>query len=247
MKTIICSDAHLKVTPEGASTLNDFVAFLNAIDAERFDRLLILGDLFDFWFEYRHVIFGGYFEVLRAFADLRDRGVELHLVCGNHDFWSGRFLEEQLGVTVHHDEFRCTSGEQRVLFVHGDGVDRKDYGYRLFKYVARSRVAVALFRLLHPDWAMAIARRISAASRSVQSGAEPGKDRPARAIERFVHEVLESGEVDVVVCGHSHYATRVELETPNGTGLYVNSGNWLHDRDYVEWDGQEFQLKRFSG
>jgi len=247
MKTLICSDVHLEDLPEGQANLKDFVAFLKDIDAEEFNRLILLGDLFDFWFEYRHVIFSGYFDVLRALADLRDRGVELHLVCGNHDFWAGRFLKNHLGMTVHQDDFRCTFESQRVLFVHGDGIDKRDYGYRLFKYVARSRLAVGLFGLIHPDWAMAIARKVSSASRSVQKNAEPGNDRAARVIESFARGVLEAGEADAVLCGHSHHATRVEVDAPNGTRVYINTGAWANHRDYVEWDGQTFTQKQFVG
>ena len=100
MKTLFLSDAHLSVAPGGKPAMDVFVAFLRQIDPNGVSRIIVLGDLFDFWFEYKHVIFSGYFDVLRAFADLRDAGVELHFVCGNHDFWAGRFLESQLGFTV---------------------------------------------------------------------------------------------------------------------------------------------------
>jgi len=246
MKTLICSDVHLEDLPEGQANLKEFVAFLKDIDAGQFNRLILLGDLFDFWFEYRHVIFSGYFDVLRALADLHDRGVELHLVCGNHDFWAGRFLENHLKMTVHHNDFRCTFGTQRALFIHGDGIDKRDYGYRLFKYLARSRLAVGLFGLIHPDWAMAIARKVSSASRSVQKDAEPGNDRAAHAIARFAQEVIEAGEADAVLCGHSHHATRMEFETPDGPGVYINTGAWKRHRDYVEWDGEVFTQKQFT-
>lgn len=247
MKTLICSDVHLDVTSKGQENLDEFVVFLREIDVEQFNRLILLGDLFDFWFEYRHAIFSGYFDVLRALVDLRDQGVELHLVCGNHDFWAGRFLESHIRMHVHHNEFRCTSGMQRALFVHGDGIDQRDYGYRLFKFIARSRLAVGLFRLIHPDWAMAIARFVSSTSRTAQDNTKPGNDRAAHAIECFAREVLEAGDADAVLCGHSHHATRSDYKTPGGTGVYINAGAWKRHRDYVEWDGEAFMQKRFAG
>jgi len=187
MATLLLSDIHLDVSPRGKQRMADFVAFLRAVDTSRINRIILLGDLFDFWFEYKHVIFSGYLDVLRAFADLREHGVAFELVCGNHDFWAGRFLEQRLGFTVHTRPVEMDFGGRRVLMVHGDGLNPRDWWYRVYKRIARARWLTAVFR-------------------------------------------------------HSHYPVIEEYPTPNGTGLYINTGDWLYHRSYVEWDGTEFHL-----
>jgi len=245
MKTLVFADVHLKVDEANRDTLDDFVAFLRTIDPAEFPRIVIVGDLFDFWYEYRHVIYSGYFDVLRVFADLRDAGVEFHLICGNHDFWAGRFFEKQLGFHVHRDAFDCTIGTRRVRFVHGDGVNPADVGYNFYKRIARIQFMIAGFRLVHPDWAMALAQRLSRASRRRNSPKERRLSPEIRAIREFARGLLESGEVDAVVCGHTHTAAYEEFDTPRGRSLYINTGGWLDDRAYWIWE--EDSVTRYAG
>lgn len=245
MKTLIFADVHLKVDAANRDTLEDFVRFLREIDPAEFERVIILGDLFDFWFEYRHVVFSGYFDVLRALADLADRGIELHLVCGNHDFWAGRFFRDQLGFHVHTDAYRCQLGDKRALFVHGDGVNPSDVTYRAYKRLARSRAATLLFGLLHPDWAMAIARRVSHTSRRLAGPVDPARSREVAAIRDYACNLIAAGDADLVFCGHTHHPVEEEVVGPNGPGMYVNTGGWLEHRTYLVWDGAN--VERFSG
>jgi len=246
MKTLVFSDVHLKVTRDARKHLLEFATFLQNVNPQRYNRVVILGDLFDFWFEYRHVIFSDYFEVLRALAQLRDAGIELHLVCGNHDFWAGRFLETHLSLAIHRGPYLCEEGGQRVLFVHGDGVNPRDYRYRIYKRIARSRLAVWLFGKLHPDRAMAIAQRISSGSRAMSKVDDPSKGREVLPVRDFAQRTLEEGEVDVVICGHSHYPIVEEFQTAGGTRHYINSGDWLNHRSYVDWDAQDFDIKAYD-
>lgn len=239
MKTVAFSDVHLPPVP-GQS--EEFVRFLHELGDRRVGRLVILGDLFDFWFEYRHVVFSGYFETLEAFAELRRQGVELHLVCGNHDFWAGRFLKEHLGFQVHPERLELELAGKRALLLHGDGVNRRDLGYRVYKHIARARLTIALFRLIHPDLAMEIARRVSRTSRRIVQARDPGKSLEAKALREFAKGVLSRGEAEIVVCGHAHAPALEEYAFSTGTGLYINTGDWLDHRSYVEWDGDAVRL-----
>lgn len=243
MKTIILSDVHLDASPRGKQRIADFVDYLHHLGQTNVKRLIILGDLFDFWFEYRHVIFSGYFDVLRAFAALRDQGVELHLVCGNHDFWAGRFLKDYLGFFIYADSACMNFGGQRVLLSHGDGLNKKDWIYRVYKPIARARLVVWLFGLLHPDWAMALAQRVSRTSRRLANHKDPSKGSEAYALRAHAIEVLKQGEADVVVFGHAHAPLIETHQTPSGAGQYINTGDWMVHRSQVEWDGTAFQLK----
>ena len=245
MKTLFFSDAHLDANAGMEGRTGRFIRFLRRIDPTQTERIVLLGDLFDFWFEYKHVIFSGYFDVLRAFADLRDAGVEMHFVCGNHDFWAGRFLSDNLDFIIHKDAAVLELAGKRVLMVHGDGVNKSDWGYRVYKRFARARPIVWLFSLLHPDWAMAIARAVSHGSRSLSQVDDIAAGSEARALREFAREQLASGGVDVVICGHSHHPVCEEHPTPDGAGLYLNTGDWLLHQSYVVWDGQSFRIELF--
>lgn len=246
MKTLIFADVHLKVQSDGESVLGEFVDFLRAIDPAEFRRVIILGDLFDFWFEYRHVIFSGYFEVLRALADLRDAGVELHLVCGNHDFWAGRFLHGELGIEVHLDSFVLEENGCRAMFIHGDGLNAKDWRYRWYKRFARAPFVVWGFRLLHPDWAMGIAERASRTSRTLKEG-HPENGREVSAIRDYAQGVVERGEADIVFSGHTHQPDEGEWDAPGGgSGRYINAGDWLKGRRYLVWDGETVSRAQYT-
>lgn len=245
MKTIIFSDVHLNVSDAGSAKRASFTAFLRSIDPKEVNRLIVLGDLFDFWFEYKHVVFSGYFEVLRAFADLRDGGVEFHFVCGNHDLWAGRFLRETLGFQIHRGHLSLEFNGKRVLFVHGDGINPRDVSYRVYKRIARAAPVVRLFRLLHPDWAMALARWVSRGSRRLFMAEDLSRGAEVEPLRRFARDTLARGDADVVLCGHSHYPVQETYPTPNGPGTYINTGDWLFHESYVEWDGDTFEIKRF--
>lgn len=243
MKTLVLSDAHLKVTPDGEETYRNFLSFLRQLDPAEYEQIILLGDLFDFWFEYSHCIFSGYFEVLRAFADLGDGGVKLHLICGNHDFWAGQFLEEHVHFSIHPVDFECTIGGKRVYFIHGDGVNPKDYWYRIYKRFARSWLVVRMFAMIHPDWAMTLAQRVSNLSRGSTEREHDHARGAASSLEAFARGKLERGEAEVVMCGHSHLPVRREFDTPTGKGIYFNTGDWTRYHTYVEWDGAAFELK----
>jgi UDP-2,3-diacylglucosamine hydrolase len=245
-KALIFSDIHLKVAASDRERHREFAAFLRSFDPAEYPRIICLGDLFDFWFEYRSVIFSDYFEVLRAFADLRDAGAELHLICGNHDFWGGRFLEEFLGMEIHPGAVDMEIGGHRVHFVHGDGIDPKDHSYRIYKRIARNPFVVWAFRQLHPDWAMGLARAVSHSSRTLRAPDNPHEGPQAQALRRFGERKLSSGEADVVMTGHAHAPLKEEVQTPGGTGLYFNAGDWLYNRTYIEWTGKSFELKDWS-
>ena len=247
MKTVIFSDVHLNVAADGRQKMAEFTEFIRRIDPSEVNRIVILGDLFDFWFEYRQVIFSGYFDVLRAFAALRDHGVEFYFVCGNHDFWAGRFLREHLDFSIHDGPVTLCFGDKRVQFVHGDGINPEDKNYRRYKKVARAPIVVWLFSLIHPDWAMGIAQLVSRGSRKAFAKKDLSQGSEVKPLQRYAQRVLERGDADVVFCGHSHYPVMEEHPAPGGvTGMYINTGDWVYHRSYVVWDGTSFEMLRYD-
>ncbi|MDZ4860852.1 MAG: UDP-2,3-diacylglucosamine diphosphatase [Candidatus Hydrogenedentes bacterium] len=242
MNTVIFSDVHLNVAEDGRDLMEKFTAFLSAIDPASTNRIVILGDLFDFWFEYKHVIFSGYFNVLRAFADLSDAGVEIHFVIGNHDFWAGRFLRQHLRFQIHEDLTLDLNGK-RALFIHGDGINPGDSNYRLYKRIARSPIIVRLFGLIHPDWAMGLAQGVSRGSRHMKKVDDLSQGAEVAPLREFARAALVEGRADIVFCGHSHYPVMETFPTPGGEGLYINTGDWLYHQSYIEWDGTTFHQR----
>lgn len=240
-KTLIVSDIHLKAAPGDRPRHAEFIAFLKTFDPAEYTRVICLGDLFDFWYEYKSVIFSDYFEVLRAFAELRDEGVELHLICGNHDFWAGRFLRDDLGFHVHPNEVDLMFGDKRARLIHGDGINPADTRYRAYKAFARNPLVVGAFRLIHPDWAMGIAKAVSHGSRTFLKTPDPLNGPEATALREYAQRAIAAGETDVVICGHAHAMETREFPAPHGgMGLYLNTGDWLERRCHTVWDGERF-------
>ena len=241
-KTLLFSDVHLKAVPADRPRREEFISFLDSVTPDHFDRIICAGDLFDFWFEYKSVIFSDFFQVLCAFKRLRDDGIEIHLACGNHDFWAGRFLRDELGFHIHPDEAWIPFGDKNALLVHGDGLNPKDRAYRVYKRIARNPLVVGAFRLLHPDGAMALARFVSHGSRTLKAAENPAEGEEAQALRDYGKSQLAQGKADIVITGHAHAPAVEPYPTTSGTGYYVNPGDWLVHRSYVVWDGAEFRL-----
>jgi UDP-2,3-diacylglucosamine hydrolase len=192
--------------------------------------LLINGDLFDFWFEYRSVILREHYRVLAALADLVDAGVKVWFVGGNHDAWAGSFLRDEVGIELLNGPVEMLLAGRRTLVAHGDGVGRGDYRYRALKAVIRHPVSIAAFRVLHPDWGRRIAGVASSTGHKAGTGDAAASGRAA-FIRQWAQERLRAEPgIGLVLAGHAHVAEMTEVEPGR---YYVNSGDWLRDYSYV--------------
>lgn len=237
MATYFVSDFHLgeSDSDRDQKKLSVFDRFLAQIGND-LDHLVVLGDLFDFWFEYRHLIPKRHLPVLFRLRELTTAGIKVTYVCGNHDFWVGDFMESELGFRVVRDEFVLESAGGRVLVLHGDGVAPSDWKYRILKRVLRNRVNIALYRLLPPGLAYRLALAVSHRSRGHTS---------MRPKASFVEEYVQFAQrkhaegFAAVVCGHIHHPEIRRL----GSNFYVNTGDWLDHFSYVRFDGAAFSLE----
>jgi UDP-2,3-diacylglucosamine hydrolase len=222
----IASDVHLGAVPR--SREQAFVAFLEHV-GQHGRRLLLAGDLFDFWFEYGEVVPGRHFRVLAALARLVEAGIPVTLAGGNHDAWGGRFLREEVGLTFHAEPFEMTIGGRRALVAHGDGLGRGDLKYRTLKAVIRSRAAIGAFRMLHPELGMRVARAVS--TTEAKTDDDPTAAHRAAFLESWAEAQLAArAELELVVCGHAHLPVIRE----HGAGRhYVNAGDWITHCTYV--------------
>lgn len=220
------SDIHLGVggADEERRKLGLLLALLDEVANESGD-LYIVGDLFDFWYEYRSVVPRGYHALYTALERLRRAGSTVAYLAGNHDFAIGDFFSVDLGVTVVRDDLTFTAQGRRFYLFHGDGLAVKDGGYRLLKRVLRSPLSQRLYRALHPDLGFGLARRFSHTSRDYTSGRDFGESDGMRAAaERRI-----AAGADVVIMGHRHVPRLEQI----GSGVYVNLGDWIGHYTYA--------------
>ncbi len=195
-------------------------------------EVVVNGDLFDFWFEYGSVVPRGHTRILGALAEVVDSGVQVRMVGGNHDWWGGSYLTNEVGVIFHHEPVRVTLAGQRTLLAHGDGLGQGDLGYRILQRAIRHPVICGLFRWLHPDVGGAVARTASRTELR-NEGPDPRQLARARKLEEWaMAQLREEVDLDLVLLGHTHLPVVKEL----GGKFYVNSGDWIQHRSYVVLD-----------
>lgn len=231
------SDAHLGSGPDHEMRVRTLVALLRSFHRDA-EAVYVLGDLFDFWFEYRHAVPRGHFQVLRALAELVEAGIPITYLGGNHDFWSGSYLSREVGLDVSQHPITREHQRRRLFLAHGDGLGPGDTGYRILKAILRHRIAISLYRTIHPDLGIPLAYRVSKTSRQHTAGREVLLDRMARHV---VTPRIRAGD-DTVIVGHIH--DPIHLTGPGKTE-FVIIGDWLENFTYVRLTGGVLYLQRF--
>ena len=236
---VIVADAHLGHSPDSASD-RAFNSFLESVPAMG-NHLVINGDLFDFWFEYRAVIPRSAFSTLAALAAIQKRGVRLTFVGGNHDRWGGRFWQEEMGGEYFRESGEVTLGGHRSLVHHGDGLASEHLGGALMHRITRNPVTAWTFRLIHPDLGFWVVKKMSRVlGQKTRDGAV--LNEAAQAQSRLARRMLEERpDIDLVVLGHTH---RQAMEEVADGRWYVNSGGWMEDQCFavVTSDGPELRV-----
>ena len=214
------SDVHLGLEDTDAEASKEvrLLQFFDRVSGDG-ERLYIVGDLFDFWFEYRYAIPACGTQTLAALKGLTSAGIEVHYLAGNHDFALGRYLSDTIGCILHFDTITTEFEGTRFYLHHGDGLAGRDLGYRILKNVIRNRLSKWLWSLVHPDIGFALARRFSGASRSYTDGKDYGK---SEMLDTFLLEREKEG-FDYIVMGHTHAA---EVRLLGQGSHYINMGSW---------------------
>jgi UDP-2,3-diacylglucosamine hydrolase len=240
MSSYFFSDVHLGLSDPSIERQKEerLLGFLKHILPDT-EQLFVVGDLFDFWFEYKTVIPKGFHRTLAALQEFTDRGIKVHYVAGNHDFWMGKFFETELGMVLHFDPFEMEVGGKRIFFHHGDGLAKNDAGYRFIKPILRNRFNIRLFRWLHPDLGVRLARGSSRTSRQYTSQKHYDEEEGMIA---YARERIDKG-ANIVMMGHRHKPNVVPL----GPGNYVNLGDWITYNTYAELSGGTLQLNVWNG
>ena len=240
MSTFFVSDVHLGLASkqEEKQKEDHLLSFFTSILPST-KQLFILGDLFDFWFEYRTVIPKGFHRTLAALQQFTDRNIPVHYLTGNHDFWMRDFFSEELGINVHREPFETTIDGKRIFLHHGDGLAQNDVGYRMIKPILRNKMSIWLYKWIHPDIGVPIAKGSSRTSRKYTGQKDFGEED---GMIRFAEGKIGQG-VDVVVMGHRHKPASVNI----GRGLYINLGDWISWKSYAVMNDGKMTLMNWGG
>jgi len=243
-KVFFASDNHLGA-PNAAESLpreRAFVRWLESIRGEA-AAVFLLGDLFDFWFEYKKVVPKGHTRTLGTLASLADAGIPVFYFVGNHDLWMNGYFEEELGIAVYHRPREFELGGLRFLIGHGDGLGPGDKGFKRMKKVFTNPLAKWLFRWLHPDLGVRLGQYFSVKNKLL-SGSEDVRflGEENEWLVQYAKRKLLGKHYDYFVFGHRHLPLEIAL-APDST--YVNLGDWITYFSYGVFDGQQMRLEYF--
>lgn len=205
--------------------------------------IFLLGDLFDFWFEYKTVVPKGFTRTLGKLAEISDSGIKIYYFVGNHDLWMHGYFEEELGIPVFHEPKEFTFSDKSFFIGHGDGLGPHDKGYKRMKKVFTNPFFKWSFRWLHPDLGVKIAQYMSVKNKLI-SGDDDAKflGEENEWLVQYSKKKLEEKHHDYFVFGHRHLPMEIIL---NDRSKYINLGDWISYYTYGVFDGDKFELKKF--
>lgn len=243
-KIYFLSDFHLGAPDRDSSLVREkkVVAFLESIRNDA-AAVFIVGDIFDFWFEYKTVVPRGYTRLFGKLAELSDAGIKLHVFVGNHDMWMRNYFQEELNIPVYFEPQIFNWNGKQFFIGHGDGLGPGDHGFKFIKKIFRNPVCQYLFGLLHPNWGIGLANYFSRKSREKTGNSDElflGADKEWLII--FSKEYLQKSKIDYFVFGHRHYPIDYVL---NEESRYINLGDWIRNFTYASFDGKEMELKNW--
>ncbi len=244
-KIYFASDNHLGAPTQEQSFPREkkFVAWLDEIKKDA-AAIFLLGDLFDFWFEYKTVVPKGFARTLGKLAEISDSGIPIYYFVGNHDLWMNGYFEEELNIPVYHEPKEFTFNNKTFLIGHGDGLGPGDKGFKRMKKVFTNPIAKWFFRWLHPDLGVKLAQYFSVKNRLI-SGEEDVKflGEENEWLVQYSKKKLEEKHRHYFVFGHRHLPLNIDL---NNNSKYINLGDWISHYTYGVFDGEKIELKKYK-
>lgn len=242
-KIYFASDLHLGVPNREKSLVREklFVQWLDEIknDAE---AIYLVGDIFDFWFEYKKAVPKGYVRLLGKLAEISDSGIPIHIFTGNHDMWLFDYLEDEINAHIYREPIEISMKGKRFFISHGDGLGPGDNGYKLIKKIFKNKLCQWLFERIHPNLGISIAQYWSKKSRIANGEKDESYYGEKEWLTQFCKEKMKTIEVDYFIFGHRHLPLEVDLG--NNT-IYINLGEWVNYNSYAVFDGKRLELKRY--
>lgn len=232
---LFISDIHLGLQSkeEEKEKENLLVKFLQ-FAGENCEELFILGDLFDYWFEYKHVYQKGFFRTLTYLNSLTEKGIKVHYLIGNHDFMHRDFFEKEIGAKLYENDIEIELNGRRFYLAHGDGLVKNDLGYKVLKKILRNKLIQRVYALIHPDLGIALASHTSKSSRDYTAKKDYGKED---GLFEFAKGKIDEG-FDFVLLGHFHQRRFKEYKN----GYYINLGSWLDEPCYGIYQNNKFEI-----
>ncbi len=244
-KIFFASDFHLGV-PDAVTSLAREKKVVRWLESVRKDAHIIylLGDIFDFWFEYKFTIPKGFIRLQGKLAELRDAGIEIAFFTGNHDMWMFDYFPKELGIPIHREPIELIIGTQKMIIGHGDGLGPGETSYKFLKAFFNSKICQWLFARIHPNLGMSIANYWSRQSR-ISNMKREEKFNGAENEYLFVwcREYEKKSHHDYYLFGHRHLSLDLALAAD---ARYVNTGEWVHGATYAVYNGSQLELKRFE-
>ncbi len=244
-KIYFSSDNHLGAPTNEVSKPRErkFLDWLDTVEKDA-AAIFLLGDLFDFWFEYKHAVPKGFIRVLGKLAEIRDNGIPVFFFVGNHDLWMNGYFEEELGIPVFHEPKEFVFNDKLFFIGHGDGLGPGDKGYKRMKKVFTNSFSKWLYRWLHPDIGIPLGKHLSVKNKLISGNNDVrflGEEKEWLAI--YSKRKLENKAYDYFVFGHRHLPMEIKL---NDKSTYFNLGDWITHFTYGVFDGETFILKKFG-
>jgi UDP-2,3-diacylglucosamine hydrolase len=244
-KVYFLSDFHLGAPDEKASRIREdnIVRFLQTAKNDA-AAIFIVGDIFDFWFEYKEVVPKGFVRLLGCLASISDAGIPIHIFTGNHDLWMQDYLTKEIGAQVYFSSKEFNFSGKQFFVAHGDGLGPGDEGYKFLKKVFTNPICKWLFRWLHPDLGIQLANFFSSQSRLKTGSSDEiflGEDKEWLII--YSKELAQTNKANYFIFGHRHYPLDLKITE---TARYINLGDWIRSNTYAVFDGQDLQLKKWE-
>ncbi|HJN53880.1 MAG TPA: UDP-2,3-diacylglucosamine diphosphatase [Flavobacteriaceae bacterium] len=243
-KIYFASDSHLGAPNFEESLIREkkFVLWLDAIKKDA-DAIFLVGDIFDFWFEYKEVVPKGFTRTLGKLAEISDSGIPIHFFAGNHDMWLKNYFEKELNLNVYKASKVFVINDKKFFVGHGDGLGPGDKSYKRMKKIFRNSFFNWCFRCMHPDWGIKLGKYLSNKNR-IKSSLEDLKfnGEESEWLTQYCREKLKDERYDFFVFGHRHIPLEIEL---NSNSKYINLGDWVTHFSYAVFDGNSLSLKKF--
>ena len=244
-KIFFASDFHLgaKSLPNSLLREKKIVAWLHEVGPQA-SEIFLVGDIFDYWFEYKEVIPKGYSRLLGTIAHYADKGVKFHMFTGNHDMWVFDYFTKELGMEIHYGPKLLDRFGKKLFVGHGDGLGPGDHSYKLIKKIFSNALCKWLFARIHPNFGIKLMRNISGRSRMIDRENALSEDMKDEWLVSFSEDHLKKEYVDYFIFGHRHIPITHVLS--NGKSTYYNLGEWWDACTYLELNGQGATLKTYK-
>lgn len=239
-----CSDNHLGSPNRNLSLEREkiFITWLDQIKKDA-QAIFFLGDLFDFWFEYKRVVPKGFTRLFGKLAELSDSGIELFFFVGNHDCWIGNYFEDELGINVFHKKVDLNIDNYNILIGHGDGLGPGDSKYKFLKLLFRNPILKKLFSFIHPDIGISLGKFLSQKNKIISGDEKVFESEDKEMLFSYCKDVLKTKYYHFFIFGHRHVPLELDL---GNNSKYFNTGDWITHFSYLVYDGNSFNLNYFN-